>query len=84
MSIRNNFTSFAPNYHQMYSKGGFFMTLYDGSKKIHHWFPKVNHMVDDYLDYNDTPDTVIVENHHDLPYIGDFPPKNEDSKRHFY
>lgn len=36
------------------------MTLYDGSKKIHHWFPKVNHMVDDYLDYNDTPDTVIV------------------------
>ena len=35
------------------------MTFYDGSKKIHHWFPRVNRMTEDYTDYDDTPDTMI-------------------------
>ena len=36
------------------------MTFYDGRKKIHHWFPRVNRMTEDYTDYDDTPDTMIV------------------------
>ena len=27
------------------------MTFYDGRKKIHHWFPRVNHMTEDYTDF---------------------------------
>ena len=53
------------------------MTFYDGNKKVHHWFPRVNHMSEDYADYGDTPDTMIVDDRHDLPYIGDFPPKDD-------
>ena len=60
------------------------MTLYDGSKKLHHVFPKVNHITDDYKNYDDTPDALIVEDHHDLPYIGDFPPKDEHSDPTFH
>ncbi|MEI3266769.1 hypothetical protein [Frisingicoccus sp.] len=59
------------------------MTFYDGSK-IHHWFPRVNRMSEDYTDYEDTPDTMIVDDRHDLPYIGDFPPKDDYSEHHFY
>ena len=43
------------------------MTFYDGNKKVHHWFPRVNHMSEDYADYGDTPDTMIVDDRHDLP-----------------
>ena len=60
------------------------MTLYDGSKNKHHWFPRVRHISDDYADYEDTPDTMMVDDRHDLPYIGDFPPKDDYSEHHFY
>ena len=60
------------------------MTFYDGRKKIHHWFPRVNRMTENYTDYDDTPDTMIVNDTHDLPYIGDFPPKDDYSEHHFY
>lgn len=30
------------------------MTFYDGNKKVHHWFPRVQRMSDDYTDYSDT------------------------------
>ena len=60
------------------------MTFYDGNKKVHHWFPRVSYMSEDYADYGDTPDTMIVDDRHDLPYIGDFPPKDDYSEHHFY
>ena len=63
------------------NKGGMFMTQYDDHSKVKHWFPKVNHMVDDYVNYPDTPETMIVNDSHDAPYIGDFPP-GDDYKKH--
>lgn len=60
------------------------MTFYDGNKKVHHWFPRVQRMSDDYTDYSDTPDTMLVDDRHDLPYIGDFPPEDDYSGQHFY
>ena len=83
MSIRNNFSSFALNYNQIYSKGGF-LWLFMMAAKNPPLVSKVNHLVDDYLNYEDTPDTMIVENRHDPPYIGDFPPKDDYSEHHFY
>lgn len=60
------------------------MAMYDGSKKIRHYFPKVNHTIENYEDFDDFPDTLIIEDRHDLPYIGDFPPKDDYKEHHFY
>ena len=60
------------------------MTHYDGSKKIHHNFPKVNHTIENYNEFDDVPDSIIIEDRHDLPYIGDFPPKDDYEKHRFY
>lgn len=60
------------------------MTFYDGSKKVHHYFPKVHHVIDDYEDYDSIPETLIVDDSHELPYIGDFPPKDDYEKHRFY
>ena len=60
------------------------MTFYDGNKKVRHWFPRVHRMSDDYTDYSDTPDTMLVDDRHDLPYIGDLPPEDDYSGQHFY
>ena len=60
------------------------MALYDGRKKTHHYFPKVNHVIDNYDDYEDNPDTIIIDNRHDVPYIGDFPPKDDYEEHRFY
>ncbi len=45
------------------------MTFMMEAKKVHHWFPRVSHMSEDYADYEDTPDTMIVDDRHDLPPI---------------
>ena len=60
------------------------MAMYDGSKKIRHYFPKVNHTIENYEDFDDFPDTMIINNRHDLPYIGDFPPKDDYKEHRFY
>jgi hypothetical protein len=60
------------------------MAFYDRSNKQHHWFPRVNHMTEYDVDYDRTPDTMLVEDAHQLPYIGDFPPKDDYSEHRFY
>ena len=52
------------------------MTLYDGNKKIHHYFPKVNHTIPCYEDYDETFDSMIIEDRHNIPYMNDFPSKD--------
>ena len=60
------------------------MTFYDGNKKIHHYFPKVNHTIDSYEDFDDAREPMIIHDHHEVPYIGDFPPKDSYTEHHFY
>ena len=60
------------------------MAMYDGSKKIRHYFPKVNHTIENYEDFDDFPDTMVIEDRHNLPYIGDFPPKDDYKEHRFY
>ena len=37
-----------------------------------------------YIDYDDIPHTTIIEDRHDLPYIGDFPPKDDYQEHRFF
>ena len=60
------------------------MTLYDGNKKVHHYFPKINHTMDPYEDFDDISDSIIIDDRHDFPYIGEFPPKDSYEEHRFY
>jgi len=60
------------------------MAHYEGKKNLHHWFPKVNHLVDDDSSYEEPTDSMIIDDNHSNPYIGDFPPKDDYKDGIFY
>ena len=60
------------------------MAHYENQKKHHMWFPRVNYITDESIEYDDIPETMIVEDKHQTPYIGDFPPENEYDNGIYY
>lgn len=61
------------------------MAHYEGKKDIQHWFPRVNHLSDDLVPQNVAgQDNMLIEDDHQAPYIGDFPPKDDYKNGIFY
>ena len=57
------------------------MDTNEGRPVIPHYFPRVSHMTDEHGGSCDDPETMIVDDRHELPYIGDFPP-GDDYRKH--
>lgn len=57
------------------------MRTNEGRPVIPHWFPRVTHMTEDHAGMEDAPEGMVVEDRHEMPYIGDFPP-GDDYRKH--